>query len=51
MSDMQYNLQFDKLCKVLKLGDIVGAPKPISGGFHTKCMLSRQHKENMQLKH
>ncbi|MBB6625365.1 phosphotransferase [Clostridium gasigenes] len=33
MSDIQYNLQFEKLCNVLKLGDIVGDPKPISGGL------------------
>lgn len=33
MSDIQYNLQFEKLCNVLKLGDIGGDPKPISGGL------------------
>jgi Ser/Thr protein kinase RdoA (MazF antagonist) len=33
MSDIQYNLQFEKLCNVLKLGDIVGDPEAISGGL------------------
>ncbi len=33
MSDIQYNLQFKKLCNTLKLGEIVGKPKAISGGF------------------
>lgn len=33
MSDIKYNLQFEKLCSVLELGEIVGVPKPISGGL------------------
>jgi Ser/Thr protein kinase RdoA (MazF antagonist) len=33
MSDMQYNLQFEKLCNVLQIGDIVGVPERISGGL------------------
>ena len=33
MSDIQYNLQFEKLCNILKLGEIVGIPKAISGGL------------------
>lgn len=33
MSDMQYNLQFKKLCNTLKLGEIVGTPKAITGGL------------------
>ena len=33
MSDIQYNLQFEKLCSVLELGEIVSVPKPISGGL------------------
>lgn len=33
MSDIQYNLQFKKLCNVLQLGDIVDVPKRISGGL------------------
>lgn len=33
MSDIQYNLQFEKLCNILKLGEIVGIPKSISGGL------------------
>jgi len=33
MSDIQYNLQFEKLCNVLQLGDILGVPKAIPGGF------------------
>lgn len=30
---MQYNLQFEKLCNSMKLGEIVGEPKSISGGL------------------
>jgi Ser/Thr protein kinase RdoA (MazF antagonist) len=33
MSDIQYNLQFDKLCNVLLLGGIIGVPEAISGGL------------------
>lgn len=33
MSDIQYNLQFEKLCKVMQLGEIVGVPEAISGGL------------------
>lgn len=33
MSDIQYNLQFDKLCNISQLGEIVGVPKAISGGL------------------
>lgn len=33
MSDTQYNLQFEKLCNILKLGEIVGVVKAISGGL------------------
>lgn len=30
---MQYNLQFEKLCNILQLGEIVDMPKAISGGL------------------
>lgn len=33
MSDIQYNLQFKKLCDILQLGEIVGMAKAISGGL------------------
>lgn len=33
MSDVQYNLQFEKLCNTLGLGEIIGVPEPISGGL------------------
>ena len=33
MSEIQYNLQFDKLCNILNLGNLVGMPEPISGGL------------------
>ncbi|MFF2089552.1 phosphotransferase [Paenibacillus sp. NPDC058174] len=33
MSATQYNLQFNKLCTVLQLGEIIGVPEVISGGF------------------
>lgn len=33
MSDIHYNLQFEKLCNMLELGEIVGVPKAISGGL------------------
>jgi hypothetical protein len=32
-SDIQYNLQFNKLCDILQLGEIVGVPEAISGGL------------------
>ena len=51
MSDIQYNLQFEKLCNILKLGEIVGILKQYLGGFYTECMLLKPHKGNMQLKH
>ena len=33
MSDIKYNLQFEKLCNALELGEIVSMPKAISGGL------------------
>lgn len=33
MSDIQYNLQFEKLCNILQLGKIVSMPEAISGGL------------------
>ncbi|WP_346962368.1 phosphotransferase [Clostridium sp.] len=33
MSDIHYNLQFEKLCNVLQLGEIVHVPEKISGGL------------------
>lgn len=33
MSDIQYNLQFEKLCNILKLGKIVSVPNSIWGGL------------------
>jgi len=33
MSDIHYNLQFEKLCKSLQIGEIVDAPERISGGL------------------
>ncbi|SMF79323.1 Putative homoserine kinase type II (protein kinase fold) [Paenibacillus uliginis N3/975] len=33
MSDVQYNLQFDKVCNILQLGEIVGVPEAMSGGL------------------
>lgn len=33
MSNIHYNLQFQKLCNILKLGEIVGVPKAVSGGL------------------
>lgn len=33
MSDLQYNLQFDKLCNILQLGEIISVPEAISGGL------------------
>lgn len=47
MSDIQYNLQFKKLCNTLKLGEIVGKPKAISGGFYIECMLLKLQKGNI----
>jgi len=33
MSNIHYNLQFEKLCNILKLGEIVGVPEAITGGL------------------
>jgi Ser/Thr protein kinase RdoA (MazF antagonist) len=33
VNDVQYNLQFEKLCNVLQLGEIVGRAQAISGGL------------------
>lgn len=33
MSDIQYNLQFEKLCHSLQLGELVNEPAPLVGGF------------------
>lgn len=33
MSDIQYNLQFEKLCNILQLGEIVGVAESILGGL------------------
>lgn len=33
MNDIQYNLQFEKLCSSLELGKIVGTPEAIAGGL------------------
>lgn len=33
MNDNQYNLQFEKLCNVIQLGELVGEPKAMSGGL------------------
>jgi len=33
MSYIKYNLQFEKLCELIDLGDIVGEPRAITGGL------------------
>lgn len=33
MGNLKYNLNFDKLCKIMRLGDLVREPEAISGGF------------------
>lgn len=33
MSDIQYNLQFEKLCNLLQLGNIISQPETITGGL------------------
>jgi Ser/Thr protein kinase RdoA (MazF antagonist) len=33
MIDIKYNLQFEKLCNILKLGEIVSVPEALSGGL------------------
>lgn len=48
---MQYNLQFEKLCNILQLGEIVDMPKAISGGLLHKMHAVKLLKKNMQLKH
>lgn len=38
MDDVKYNLQFEKLCETLNLGEVLGIPEAISGG-----LLHRMH--------
>ncbi|OPA78634.1 aminoglycoside phosphotransferase [Paenibacillus selenitireducens] len=33
MNNLQYNVQFEKLCHVMRLGEIVGTPEVMSGGL------------------
>ncbi len=33
MNDTQYNLNFEKLCSELQLGELISLPKPITGGL------------------
>lgn len=33
MGDIKYNLQFEKLCEVTHLGQLIGVPEALSGGF------------------
>lgn len=33
MSDIQYNIQVEKLCSTLKLGEVLSEPSPIAGGL------------------
>lgn len=33
MIDIKYNLQFEKLCNILRLGEMIGEPRAISGGL------------------
>ncbi|AZN41381.1 phosphotransferase [Paenibacillus albus] len=33
MSEIQYNIQFTKLCQLLQLGELIGIPEAISGGL------------------
>lgn len=33
MGDLQYNLQFEKLCNILNLGEIISEPEALSGGL------------------
>lgn len=33
MDDIRYNIQFERLCNTLGLGDIIGFPKTIAGGL------------------
>ena len=33
MSEIQYNLKFEKLCNTLNLGALVGVPEAIPGGL------------------
>lgn len=33
MNEIRYNLQFDKLCSSLKLGELTSEPSAISGGL------------------
>jgi Ser/Thr protein kinase RdoA (MazF antagonist) len=33
MNNIQYNLQFDRLCNILQLGKMIGTPKALTGGL------------------
>jgi len=50
MADLKYNLQFEKLCEILKLGELSNEPKMIDGGLMHKSTLLKLKKANMQLK-
>ncbi|WP_291580330.1 phosphotransferase [Clostridium sp. UBA6640] len=47
---MQYNLQFEKLCNVLQLGEIGGIPKAISGGLLHKMYAVKTSKGKYAIK-
>lgn len=50
MGDIQYNLQFEKLCNILQLGKIVDMPKAISGGLLHKMYAVKTSKGKYAIK-
>lgn len=46
MSDSKYNVDFEKLCNRLQLGDMVGVPEALSGGLlHKMFAVQTTHKK------
>lgn len=50
MTDIQYNLQFDKLCETLQLGGMTSMPESLSGGLLNKMFAIRTTKGKFAVK-
>jgi len=50
MSDFKYTNEFEKLCKILKLGELVNVPRSISGGFLHKMYYVETNQANYAIK-
>ncbi|MGF9697916.1 MULTISPECIES: phosphotransferase [Paenibacillus] len=50
MSDIQYNLNFEKICDQLHLGELISTPKPISGGHLHRMYVMETRKDKYAIK-